>query len=605
MNEILIDIDLEEIDVSSIANDSFNMETSIYEAKRRLKDIEIQEGAINELQFEDDTWVFIHPQKKNNLYLKFDDIEKMVTFNEELDIEIFKNILKCWVVQLFDDHNALSVRLCFNNLKKSIEKSNGFHEEFAEKLKMEFSQSGLEDKTIAVSIEVIYNFFDFSQIESASIYIDTLSSLYKNLSRDYKARKIPSSKDVLKFSQKLDEWFISAKLSYAESGEVEALNELLTYYPLVIWFKLTTIIPIRPSEFCGIVRNSVETTENNKHYIKLPRIKQKKSSHNVQIVDEFLISEEMYSLINDYIELSDKYGKTETLISYRAIVEIKSPRRPIQRSKDYFTNSSLAVLLKNFYKEILQDKMGLKIYFDNETDVKKDEGIEEGLIVYDINRVLRPGDTRHIAFVSLMLQGYDQVEIARLGGHTSLSSQYHYFSHMEFWIDSEVQRLSDNFENIIQSRVNGIYHPEALSLFDRLIDESWVESDIDNKQYEKLDLGYCSDESMPCPTFDDLYTGCYFCKHWRISLDELESNKDIILKEVSETFYGLKDSIAILIQLYKENDLNEIGEINPSLRNEIKSASMLINSQVYRVSALRFMFGGIFNGTARTEKGTI
>lgn len=592
--EILIDVDLDEIDINSIANDVFNIETSIIEAKRRLQDIETQENAVNQLRFEDDMWVFINPQRKTNIYIKFDDIEEIITFNKELNIKEFKNIMKCWAVQLFDDHSAKSVRTCLNNLKKSLLISNGFHMDFAEKLKMEFSQSGLKDATIASSIYVIYNFFDFSQIDSAFHYIDTLSSLYQNLKKEINTRKIPSSKDVILFSQKLDEWFLSAK------SDVNLLNELLTYYPLVIWFKLTTIIPMRPSEFCGIARNAVKTTQS-KYYIKLPRIKQKKTSNNVQIIDEFLISEDMYILINNYIELSNPYGNTETLISYRAIRGGENRR---QKNKDYFTNSTLGPLINSFFEEILQNRMGLKINFENEVDSQNEE-IQGCQVCYDINRVLKPNDTRHIAFVSLMLQGYDQVEIARLGGHTSLLSQRHYFSHMEFWIDNEVQRLSDNFENILQNRAYEIHHPEALSLFDRLVDNSWIESDIDKKQFEKLDLGYCSDESMPCPTFDDLYTGCYFCEHWRISLDELESNKDIILKEVSETFYGLKDSIAILIQLYKENDLNEIGEISPSLRNEIKSASMLINSQVYRVSALRFMFGGILNGKERTEKGTI
>jgi hypothetical protein len=596
MEEIMIDIDIEEIDISTFSNDVFNIENSVIEAKRRLKDIEIQEEAVNELHFVDDTWVFIDQLSKQKIYLIFDDFEESVTFNKKLGKEKFENILKCWVVQLFDDHSVVTVRWCLNSLKKSISISNGFQEEFAEKLKIKFSQSGFTEHYIAKSIDNIYNFLDFSQIETASDYIDVLSSLYNNLDRKYRTRKIPSSKDVLLFSQKLDEWFLSAKSS--------SNKELLIYYPLVIWFKLTTIIPMRPSEFCGIVRNAVTTIEN-KHYIKLPRIKQKKSYHKVQIVDKFLISEDMYSLINDYIELSDKYGKTDTLISYKSILEVMSSRKPPQRNKNYFTNKSLAILLKNFYLEILQDRMGLKINFDNETDGKKDEDLHESQIDYDIKRVLRPGDTRHIAFVSLMLQGYDQVEIARLGGHTNLKSQYHYFSHLEFWVDSEVQRLSENFENILQNRANGIYHPEALSLLDRLIDHSWIESDIDKKQYKKLKLGYCSDESMPCTIFDDLYSGCYFCNLWRISNDELERNKDLILTEVSETFYGLKDSIAILTQLYKENDLNEIGEISPSLRNEIKSTSMLMNSQVYRVAALGFMFGGIFDGTARAEESTI
>ncbi|BCD15390.1 hypothetical protein [Bacillus cereus] len=54
---------------------------------------------------------------------------------------------------------------------------------------------------------------------------------------------------------------------------------------------------------------------------------------------------------------------------------------------------------------------------------------------------LRPNDTRHLAFMSLMMQGYSPVEIARLGGHKTIQTQVHYSSHKEYWVDSEVFKL--------------------------------------------------------------------------------------------------------------------------------------------------------------------
>src|SRR5699024_12777022 len=63
-----------------------------------------------------------------------------------------------------------------------------------------------------------------------------------------------------------------------------------------------------------------------------------------------------------------------------------------------------------------------------------------------VNRKIRPNDTRHFAFLNLMTQGYHPVEIARLGGHNSLNSQYHYHQHVEYWVASEVMELMLNFK---------------------------------------------------------------------------------------------------------------------------------------------------------------
>ncbi|MGM2835832.1 site-specific integrase, partial [Bacillus cereus group sp. Bce025] len=54
---------------------------------------------------------------------------------------------------------------------------------------------------------------------------------------------------------------------------------------------------------------------------------------------------------------------------------------------------------------------------------------------------LRPNDTRHIAFMSLMMQGYSPVEDARLEGHKTIQPQLHHSNHKEYWVDCDVFKL--------------------------------------------------------------------------------------------------------------------------------------------------------------------
>ncbi len=131
-------------------------------------------------------------------------------------------------------------------------------------------------------------------------------------------------------------------------------KELLLVYPLVIWWRLTTIIPMRSSEFSLIERNCLivdEENEKEKYYIQLPRIKQ--NSKRVQIMDKVLIDEEMYQLISHYIDLTNQFGKTETLISYRSIMAAETSNRGyFQKNISQFNRANLEKLIFRFYRTI-------------------------------------------------------------------------------------------------------------------------------------------------------------------------------------------------------------------------------------------------------------
>lgn len=152
-------------------------------------------------------------------------------------------------------------------------------------------------------------------------------------------------------------------------------------YPLAIWWRLTTIIPMRASEFCLIKRDCL-SVDKDKYYLHLPRTKQ--NTKRVQIMDKVAIDEEMYQLIKRYIDLTNQYGETDTLISYRSIMSVKdSVRGYIQKNTNQFNRRNLETLIPRFYRTIEQ------VY-----DFKVEQEYH-----------LRPNDSRHIAFMSLMMQG--------------------------------------------------------------------------------------------------------------------------------------------------------------------------------------------------------
>ena len=86
-----------------------------------------------------------------------------------------------------------------------------------------------------------------------------------------------------------------------------------------------------------------------------------------------------------------------------------------------FNSENMNNLLKSFYTHIIENLYGC--YVNNEDK-------------------LTLGDTRHLAFCSLYLQGMSPVEIAMLGGHTTLEMQDSYTNHVTYYIDDEIFRIN-------------------------------------------------------------------------------------------------------------------------------------------------------------------
>ncbi len=68
-------------------------------------------------------------------------------------------------------------------------------------------------------------------------------------------------------------------------------------------------------------------------------------------MDKVAIDEEMYKMIGHYIDLTNQYGKTDTLISYLSIMSVKdSGRGYFQKNTKQFNRRNLEKMIPRFYR---------------------------------------------------------------------------------------------------------------------------------------------------------------------------------------------------------------------------------------------------------------
>jgi hypothetical protein len=181
---------------------------------------------------------------------------------------------------------------------------------------------------------------------------------------------------------------------------------------------------------------------DDEYFLHIDRVKvtisnPERNEGRIPLLNKIKITKEIYDLISNYIESTAFDTDSTTMISYKAVLKFRTDffkdnkrlsdiklrfASRIKKYNDTFTRANLDTLIKSFYYVIIEGK-----YKD-----------------FNIKQRLAPGDTRHLAFTSLLLQGVSPIEIAMLGGHTTLEAQCSYTNHVEYYIDSEILNFVGN-----------------------------------------------------------------------------------------------------------------------------------------------------------------
>ncbi|HHC5680566.1 TPA: integrase [Staphylococcus aureus] len=502
-------------------------------------------GVFLSKSFYDDIWLFSHEYSPGRtIKLDCGKIDNDLNREEKL-------LIKCWIGSLLEKYRPSTCIHYFHhfciavNITKffSLDRINHFVEWLHE------DHITNNEKTYVLS--TVFSFFDFSEIDNSSKYLAKLYDVRNKIKFVKNPIQLPSSKYILLFSYYLEKYFADIKKDKLSDDE-EIIKKTILFYPILIWWNLTTIIPIRSTEFCLIKRDSI-SKEGNRFFLTITRIK-KPLNDAVNYYNKIEINESMYHLLNNYIELTEEYGESETLISYRSLIYADNPgRRELQkRDLNSFNKNNLEKLLKRFYKEVINEYYHINV---------------------PANQKLSPNDTRHIAFVSLMMQGISPVEIARLGGHRTIAAQYHYSFHKEYWIDNEVFKLIKNYKNISNFYNNIRYIPENVKL-------KAFESPTSSFRGE-LEIGYCSDSLIRCEAKE-----CMLCSHWRIDLDDLKVKHDQIIEKVNKNHDNLMELMNFIYKIHTNTALNIMTPEHLENEKDLEQTHLNVKSELQNLSKL-------------------
>ncbi|MBE1556868.1 site-specific integrase [Sporosarcina limicola] len=568
------------IDLDELSEEKFNLEESVIKANAILNIIREEDPIFNG-EFEDDIWCFENHLHKTNIIFNFMEMKNTHRFRDYWN-STSVILIKCWVVELLESYYPAVVNRKLAVLLKVIEQTEFFNPNksnlFVESLR-NFSpavQNCLEnmdkqDKTreellyelkkersglspVIEMIKVTLSFLTFSELKSFEIYHKPLMSIRKGIPNEAFARQLPSGKDVLKFDYCINKYF--------KFGIRNPSN--LLFAPILLWWKITNIIPMRISEFCLIERLCI-TAKYGSYYIALPRKKQPAAKRKVQVIDTLEITKDIFDLIEEYIELTNQYGETETLISYRAYLALRERKHmPLPSGNiNYYVRYNFHNLLMHFYKEVVYGKFEITVI-----------------------REVRPNDTRHFAFCSLLMQGISPIEIARLGGHSTIEAQYHYSNHTEYFIDIEVKKLIDGFFRQ-DGKLSGAFEGHEISFED--IERNSFRLPSNNTRLP-MEIGYCTDELQRCESEE-----CMLCRHWWIHPLELVDSKSEIEGKITKRKQKIIEMGNFLKNINENFKATMVSDVDPGVFTALETKAASVQEHLVEIARLTMLIGGDFD----------
>lgn len=335
-----------------------------------------------------------------NLTWGYDGVISNTTLDFPFEINsFFNNSLKCFCIDKLRNKNSIGnvnviLKAICNGLLASNMLNNDYLGEFEDFL------DGLADESIKRYLICVnlYNYIKYIDLQDSQLYIDIINNY--RVAPERNTRKLPEYKSILYF-----DYFINRFNKEYLSEEIRK-----KYLPIIFWWKLSAIIPMRPIEFIRLKKEGCFKKEGN-YYITIKREKVfgfEKKALGTKKIQTLEINEEIFNLAQECINQLNNNGKyilsVEALAEYKTVIFSKIKYELIDYHRFY-------ILLDEFYSEVIEAIYGFK-------SVKR----KDLLLVNDNNdnriltRVLL-GDTRHLAILNLVIQGYNPLTIKHIAGH--------------------------------------------------------------------------------------------------------------------------------------------------------------------------------------------
>jgi hypothetical protein len=249
-----------------------------------------EKGVINNDAFKDNVWSCFYDLYEINI--KFD-------FNIYVPQEVILSLKKYMLVKLYLKKNEVkTVQIAFHHIKDMLEKTSVFDIDTVP----DFRKYVSNNQTV-LYLSNCKEFLQFCTFKEACEFYSKIKNF--TIRNNPKSREIPSYDSILKYDCLIR--------NFIDTGNIDLR---MKYCSILIWWMISTIIPLRPSEFLLLRRNCIYK-KKEKFYIHIERIKSKsdRKNYNVPIMTEFQIPEALFEFISDYIDYANEIDRSDYLVS--------------------------------------------------------------------------------------------------------------------------------------------------------------------------------------------------------------------------------------------------------------------------------------------------
>lgn len=488
---------------------------------------------INEYKAAFNTWVDINiniienKDFNDNIWFLVDKNGDGRSLNFQIPYNKLKIALKCFAVSKLEEEFSINyIQQIISSVYESITVTKGFNIIYLSDLEDYIANLNYAKSSLLASSTV--QFLSFTPINFSEEFMDVCIQFYNSIQ---KSRELPNYEHILFFDEKMNQF-----LEEANSFERKK------YFPILIWWKLTTIIPLRPNEFCTLKRNCIKKKKDNIYEITLPREKQKHNlKRSIEITDTLRINKEIFDLIQEF-QGFDPCNNGTYLFTYKYYKNHKEFfGSNLLRDTEFLRRRQLDSLLDQFYKNILIQKYG-----------------------YDDIERISLGDTRHFAFCNMMLQGFNMLSIARIGGHTRLDKQKGYWGHLKYFSESWVYNLAEKHRRLENLNIT-VPDANFVESNRRILNSYKLDKDKDFKNCMPVDYGYCLDIDYPNNCLSD----CRFCTFYRFHPDNNKLNEGINwLNDLSKNLSRKINEQISLLTYISNNIKYDVKSLNYSLADQ-------------------------------------
>ncbi|GFI15215.1 hypothetical protein IMSAGC009_00371 [Lachnospiraceae bacterium] len=355
-----------------------------------------------------------------------------------------------------------------------------------------------------------------------------------------KSRNLPCYQSILLFDYIINDFLHRTDV-----------KERARYYPVLVWWKLSSIIPLRPGEVYQLPKDCIYE-KNGKFYIHIERIKNKsvRKKYSSLIIKDFEIREDVYSIIRNYIDYISEFDDTKYLFSIgslRRTAGLRAKDEDVER----LTHITMQTIYKHFKKEIIEQEYGYHMVplgqKENENDIEE----------------VKMGDVRHLAIINLMMMGYNPLYIMELAGHHKLNTQIGYYNHVDTFATAKSHVLKDMMKKTENNLDFKDYGSGDYVLQKKLLGASYYDLPLvfDGK-------GRCRSKNFP---YECVYTECIFCPHFIPDRNLSREYYDALKEENGKNLETLQMELKLLMQDYTDNKrFEKVGkEIGVTLNKKI------------------------------------